>query len=936
MEKSIQSIKNLRWSYHRAILKGIFWGFALLLLLRLSPGAFASPINYDGGRTSFDTNSIQIPDAFLRQNSLYNYLEWKRGEDLIFLHAYLSQRGKNHFNLESPLLIYKNPWYDIILGSQVTGDATQFENKIPFVGARAAYYTENGAFTIYKGASGQANDWVNFSPGLKDYEILGAAAKYQVNSRNALALYAMRFHNQGPGRPYSKTLGLSLGTKPMSNLEGGVSFARDFAVNDDNEFGEWNFNYNLNSGRTVLGGNGRRQESRFGPDIDFNFATAQSSSVFHLNHNFSGNFVTRLQYYKYDFGSTFLSSNSSSNQSASIDNQWKVDPRTTLRLGARRDDYSLISPTGTVARNRLQWTAGVDRKITDRIDLLAQYVKSVERNDSIAQVINSRSITTGLGYNFSKNHAAQFLYDRYVIENPGTRNVSNNLGLRYKYLFPHDRGSLLVDYRTQENSIPELNIFDRTKVGYASLQYFPSRRWNYAFSYNSYMPEGDRQSYSSFSTSVEYVINKHSTMRASYQSNPYSLIRYIQDQPFELKNILSLELRHSFGGPLQENLTGRLNGDITCQLSYFPVNRPNDVKPLTPEMPRVPLILTGDRIGSINAKTDENGRAVFQNLPPGSYSVKIDREGLTQNLKDTGLTEKYVQMTAGRTATANFTFQAVSSAYVVVWSDFKDVKQLTSPYAGFEGIKVVLDGQHTGVSDANGVVIFSNLQPGTHTVTLDESTIPKGLVFTTDKAITANVLPGVENLITFGLQGWGILRGKVTVISTGKTIPEPAEGVPIRVGGEEKARSDKAGEYSVRIPAGTHKVEPFLLTYSSNAYFVNPPPDSTKLDPDQEISADFLLAYYSSISGKLMERVGGKVVPMKKSGLVINFSQDPGYVYTDRQGEFTLSRLPIGTYQVSLDKAYVPKGYRLVSPAEVTVKTLSGARERVEFVLEKI
>ncbi len=148
---------------------------------------------------------------------------------------------------------------------------------------------------------------------------------------------------------------------------------------------------------------------------------------------------------------------------------------------------------------------------------------------------------------------------------------------------------------------------------------------------------------------------------------------------------------------------------------------------------------------SLTATTDENGKAVFENVPIGTYTI-------TEN----GETTPTAYLVADK---QEVTVTYAETSEVNVHNDEKTgsikVQKRTEDMTNIEGIEFILEGtsdsgrkiRMTATTDKNGVATFENVPVGTYTITENGDTVPTGYLVADKQSVT--VYESKESSVTF-------------------------------------------------------------------------------------------------------------------------------------------------------------------------------------------
>lgn len=150
---------------------------------------------------------------------------------------------------------------------------------------------------------------------------------------------------------------------------------------------------------------------------------------------------------------------------------------------------------------------------------------------------------------------------------------------------------------------------------------------------------------------------------------------------------------------------------------------------------------TGREI-DIPAITDENGVAVFENVPVGTYKIIEDKETVPYGYLVAD--EKEVKVEYAQTIDETI-LNAEQTGIV-------QVHKKTDGMTNIEGIRFILSGvSDTGreirieaVTDKDGIAKFENVPIGTYTITEDGSTVPYGYLVADSKQVTVTYAQTVD------------------------------------------------------------------------------------------------------------------------------------------------------------------------------------------------
>lgn len=319
--------------------------------------------------------------------------------------------------------------------------------------------------------------------------------------------------------------------------------------------------------------------------------------------------------------------------------------------------------------------------------------------------------------------------------------------------------------------------------------------------------------------------------------------------------------------------------------------------------------------------TDENGEALFENLPIGKYTVTEDGSTVPAAY----LTADEQEVTVEYNETAEVPFENIEKTGSIT------VHKTTEGQKNIEGIKFYLRGTSDSgraidipaTTDDNGVAVFSEIPIGTYTIYEDEKTVPTAYLVADPQKVTVTYAETKEVPIENKEKSGSIVVHKTT--EGQKNI----EGIKFYLRGT----SDTGRE--INIPAETDK--------DGIAKFENVPIGTYTITEDgSTVPYGYLVAdekevkveYAQTIDETVLnnEQTGTVQVHKKTDGMtniegirfILSGTSDTGReinipAITDKDGIAKFENVPIGTYTITEDGSTVPYGYLVADSKQVTV-----------------
>jgi len=319
--------------------------------------------------------------------------------------------------------------------------------------------------------------------------------------------------------------------------------------------------------------------------------------------------------------------------------------------------------------------------------------------------------------------------------------------------------------------------------------------------------------------------------------------------------------------------------------------------------------------------TDENGEALFENLPIGKYTVTED--GSTVPAAYLVANEQTVTVEYNTTAEVKVTNEEKTGSI--------KVQKRTEGQKNVEGITFYLKGTSDSgreinipaTTDKDGVAVFENVPVGTYMVIEDEETVPYGYLVADEKKVTVIYSETVDAEIINNEQTGTIKVHKRTEGDLN------ISGITFYL----KGTSDTGRE--INIPAETDK--------DGIAKFENVPIGTYKVIEDEKtVPYGYLVAAEKEVTVTYAETVDTDILNEEQTGtiqvhkktadmtnvegirFILSGISDTGReirieAITDKDGLAKFEGVPIGTYTITEDGSTVPYGYLVADSKQVTV-----------------
>ncbi len=319
--------------------------------------------------------------------------------------------------------------------------------------------------------------------------------------------------------------------------------------------------------------------------------------------------------------------------------------------------------------------------------------------------------------------------------------------------------------------------------------------------------------------------------------------------------------------------------------------------------------------------TDENGEALFENLPIGKYTVTED--GSTVPAAYLVANEQTVTVEYNTTAEVKVTNEEKTGSI--------KVQKRTEGQRNVEGITFYLKGTSDSgreinipaTTDKDGVAVFENVPVGTYMVIEDEETVPYGYLVADEKKVTVIYSETVDAEIINNEQ-----TGSITVHKTTEG-QKNIEGIKFYLRGT----SDTGRE--IDIPAITDE--------NGIAKFDGVPIGTYMVIEDKEtVPYGYLVADEKEVKVEYAQTIDETILNNEQTGTVkvhkktadmtnvegirfiLSGISDTGReirieATTDKDGLAKFEGVPVGTYTITEDGSTVPYGYLVADSKQVTV-----------------
>ena len=398
---------------------------------------------------------------------------------------------------------------------------------------------------------------------------------------------------------------------------------------------------------------------------------------------------------------------------------------------------------------------------------------------------------------------------------------------------------------------------------------------------------------------------------------------------------------------------------------------------------------TADDVTLSPVVTGVNGSYAFNDLPAGTYEIRVDSASVPAGFSASTLNPLQVVLSNGEDRTdVDFGFWLSAAVGDRVWADLDGDGAQDAGEPGLVGVTVALteagpdatfgtgdDVAHPSqVTAANGAYDFTGLPPGLYRVDVVNASVPAGMVLTTaNDPTTVTLTPGDDvNTVDFGYRHSGVIGDLIWNDLNGNGVPDPGEpglgSVTVLYGGAGpdgvcgtaddqpigSVQTNASGVYSIpNLPADTYCIVVDGTTVPAGLVPTTGAGTQTVvLTPGQvDNTVDFAYRQTAAIGDRVwhdLDRDGvqdagelglsGVVVQMVGAGPdgLFGTADDVSFPNetTAADGSYLFSNLLPGNYRVTVDGTTVPNGMVLTTanlPHDVTLTPGGGGYALADF-----
>lgn len=360
--------------------------------------------------------------------------------------------------------------------------------------------------------------------------------------------------------------------------------------------------------------------------------------------------------------------------------------------------------------------------------------------------------------------------------------------------------------------------------------------------------------------------------------------------------------------------------------------------------------------GGFTQQTDADGGYLFDNLAPGTYEVSIALTGVIAGAANTGpgvvsptaVTQTISVASDQDVDTTDFGVYEPADIGDLLFDDLNADGDRDAGEPGLNGVNVTLNGTTAAgaivpvtMSTVGGAYTFSDLAPGSYTVTLNTSDLPTGWVNTlggTSQATT--IISGADDLtLDFGfftpaalgnlvfddLDGDGTRdAGDLGIDGVTITLYSGATALAANQLGTDNTSGGGIYNFTGLLP-GTYTVEIDTADLDANATITTAGGSTTftttLTSGETDDTLDYGVANPVSVGDLIFEDLNGngsfdsgEPAIADATGITIDLTGDDTNTVSTTNGSYSFGNLLPGSYTVAIDLPTVPAGYTATTP----------------------
>jgi len=817
--------------------------------------------------------SFPLIDTWVKQQALGHYLEWSSDDLDLSLWNYYSALGEGSPRLRFPLLVLQSKRsFSLAVGAQQGLNIDPALAFLPFEGVRGELDLKDLRVGVAIGRTTQPDLFRLLGTDYAHYKLASAHLNFPLSDQGA-GRVALTYLGSDRDAEQHWLAGLELDPQWDPGLAATLAVSRDLgSTQGDASMYRWTLSHRDPQWDVLLRqyhvGNG------FGPRLDF--FSLQGTDLLSADLNWRPQdglqFTESFRLSKFD--STPLgrfSSTSSTQWSQGV--QWS--PSEGLDVALRYQQSQLQSGQRTNQQSTLEG------RLKHRLNSQFSWEIYRTQQNLLSLGVNQTYTNQGVSANYSPSEAGSLFarVESSRSQGPLYEQKNQYWSAGYSYRLPQDGGDVSLGLGQYSFASPGISSSFFSLTGRANLRLSP--RWRF-------QAQHERGSFVGRTLAeISYLWDHNQEFVAGYRHDPQFFAGLPLDLGIAPTEAFYLQLRQSWGGPLQKSFESRLDPRIRVRVWAHPPDSDE----------QIPLSNVGVQLGEkIQISTNEAGEALLVSKA-GSYPLTIDAGLYGANYEFQEVSKELDLHEADREE-VDFSATAWSSLRAVTFNDEAGKGTLPMGYVPVQDIPVQV-AEQTKLSNRLGMTDFLKLKPGKYLASIDTSRLAPGFVLTTPAVAELEIGPGQQATLPFGVQGRATLAGQVRL--RGKpNLPRP---VNLYLGETWLCKTDSDGRFAVSVPAGTLNLKLNWSELGGDCYAVESAPQDWVIQPNQKAEVNFVGSRYARL--KVRFRRQGK--PLIQGGIAVQLSEQ-NFVYTDENGVAQFDEVPEGKVTLQVVKETLPQG----------------------------